>query len=326
MAVPFNEWLDLIDGEYLRDFIVEGGSAVKFVVSNGAAAAAVTEKCRRRAREHGLFFAAVDSADVKLHLIQDVFFAVSRQTDWATDTQRFVEALCRSNGYEWPCPGQTVAITDLAGHNGVDETILKKEFNQWLTTKVMRDTGLAQDFRLAMTRLCLNRLVPMGESGETEAPILQWLRGELRLIGPLRAADIYSKITRHNARAMLRSLCRWLRLVGHKGLLLMIDIRRVTQSTAAGPDYVRYTPNAVMDAYEVLRQLIDDVDLFEGLFLVVVADHTFIGDDPKRSVSAYTALKMRIWDDVRARDRDNPLAPMVIVDAAQIHSGQESGQ
>ncbi len=216
-------------------------------------------------------------------------------------------------------------MTDLAGHNSVDETILKKEFNQWLTAKVMRDTGLAQDFRIAMTRLSLNRLVPMGESGEAEAPILQWLRGELRLIGPLRAADIYSKITRHNARAMLRSLCRWLRLVGHKGLLLMIDIRRVTQTVAAGAAYVRYTPNAVMDAYEVLRQLIDDVDLFEGLFLVALADRTFIGDDPKRSVSAYTALKMRIWDDVRARDRDNPLAPMVIVDAAQIQSEQETG-
>jgi hypothetical protein len=318
VAVPFGEWLELIDGEYLRDFVVEGGAAVKFVVSDGAAAEAVKEACRRRARAHGLFFAAVDSADVKLHLIQDLFFAVSRQTDWATDTQRFVEALCRSNGYEWPRPEQTVAMTELAGHNGVDETILKKEFNQWLTAKVMRDTGLAQDFRIAMTRLCLNRLVPMDEEGDTEAPILQWLRGELRLIGPLRAADIYSKITRHNARSMLRSLCRWLRLVGHKGLLLTIDIRRVTQTAAAGLADIRYTPNAVMDAYEVLRQLIDDVDLFEGLFLVAMADHAFIDGDAKRSVSAYTALKMRIWDDVRARDRDNPLAPMVIVDAVQI--------
>ena len=52
------------------------------------------------------------------------------------------------------------------------------------------------------------------------------VRGEVRLksytgqpddvaaYGPLRAAEIYAKITRHNARAMLRSLCRWLRLAG----------------------------------------------------------------------------------------------------------------
>jgi hypothetical protein len=72
----------------------------------------------------------------------------------------------------------------------------------------------------------------------------------------------------------------------------------------------------VMDAYEVLRQLVDDADLFDGFFLVVVADDAFIGDDHKRSVGAYTALKMRIWDDVRARARDNPLAPLVIVNAS----------
>jgi hypothetical protein len=109
-------------------------------------------------------------------------------------------------------------------------------------------------------------------------------------------------------------LCRWLRVAGHSGLLLTIDIHQITQTA---PDGLRYAPGAVMDAYEVLRQLVDDADLFAGLFLVVIADEAFIGDDAKRSVGAYTALKMRIWDDVRARARDNPLAPMVILEAAR---------
>jgi hypothetical protein len=157
------------------------------------------------------------------------------------------------------------------------------------------------------------------------------LRGELRVLSPLKSASIFSKITRHSARAMLRSLCRWIRLAGHNGLFLTIDIRQVTRSPADGirdaqqsgfglssvtPAPVRYTASAVMDAYEVLRQLVDDADLFDGFFLAVVADHAFIGSDVKRSVDAYTALKMRIWDDVRARE-DNPLAPMVVVDAAR---------
>jgi hypothetical protein len=99
-------------------------------------------------------------------------------------------------------------------------------------------------------------------------------------------------------------------------LVLAIDIRQLTKAVPPGTAEVRFTPNAVMDAYEVLRQLIDDIDLFEGLFVVVMADRAFIGDDPRRSVSAYTALKMRIWDDVKARDRDNPLAPLVVLTAA----------
>jgi hypothetical protein len=66
-----------------------------------------------------------------------------------------------------------------------------------------------------------------------------------------------------------------------------------------------------MDGFEVLRQLIDDTEHFAGLMLVVLADETLIEEGSKRSVGAYQALKMRIWDDVRPEGRDNPLAPLV---------------
>jgi len=316
VAVRLSEWLQLVDSEYLNEFVVDGGAAVKFIVSDERAVETLKQEVRRQAEAHGLLFARIESTEVKLHLIQDLFFAISRQADWTADAQRFVERLFESNGYQWSCPGQPVPLEDLADGNGVDAKILKKEFNQWLTKSVMHDIGMAQDFRIAMTRLCLNRLVPADGSAENETPIHQWLSGELQKIGPLRAAEIYAKITRQNARAMLRSLCRWLRLAGHHGFLLAIDIRQLTKAIPPGFAEVRFTPNAVMDAYEVLRQMIDDIDLFEGLFVVVMADRAFIDGDPKRSVSAYPALKVRIWDDVRARDRDNPLAPLVVLDAA----------
>jgi hypothetical protein len=315
VAVAFNEWLQLVDSEYLNDFIVKGGASVKFIVSDEKVMETLKRQAQRQAEAHGLFFAKIDSVDVKLHLIQNLFFAISRQADWTADVQRFVERLFESNGYQWPSLGQPVPLEDLADGNGVDAKILKKEFNQWLTKSVMHDIGMAQDFRIAITRLCLNRLVPSDGSADNVTPIHEWLQGTLQKIGPLRAAEIYAKITRHNARAMLRSLCRWLRLAGHQGMLLAIDIRQVTKAIPAGVAEVRFTPSAVMDAYEVLRQLIDDIDLFEGLFVVVMADRAFLGDDPKRSVSAYQALKMRIWDDVKARSRDNPLAPLVVLNA-----------
>jgi hypothetical protein len=43
----------------------------------------------------------------------------------------------------------------------------------------------------------------------------------------------------------------------------------------------------------------------------VFASPGFSGDDPKRSVAAYTALKERIWADVHARGHENPLAPLL---------------
>lgn len=317
MAVRLKEWLELVDKEYLRDFIVNGGAAVKFLVADDANIGATTEGLASQAAKQGLIFTDINSATAKLHMIQDVFFAISRKIAWEADAQRFVEELFQRQGYQWPSPGEPVALGEIAESHKVDATILRREFYRWLTTHLMNDMSMAQDFRIAVMQLCLNRLAPAADETGGTAPILEWLRGELRVLSPLKSANIFSKITRHNARAMLRSLCRWLALAGHKGLLLVIDIRQLTRTASAVTDGIRYTSAAVMDAYEVLRQLVDDVDLFERFFIAVFADHAFIADDPKRSASTYTALKLRIWDDVRARAQDNPLAPMVVIEPSR---------
>ena len=69
---------------------------------------------------------------------------------------------------------------------------------------------------------------------------------------------------------------------------------------------------AMLDAYEVLRQFIDATDNLENCVILVIAPPEFI-EDEKRGVSRYPALKMRIWDEVRDRERDNPYAPLVSV-------------
>ena len=80
---------------------------------------------------------------------------------------------------------------------------------------------------------------------------------------------------------------------------------------ATDSDALRYSAAAVIDAFEVLRQLIDDAEAFEGLLVIVLADDALTSDDLKRSLNAYAALKMRVSDDVRATGRDNPLAALV---------------
>ncbi|MGH8013591.1 MAG: BREX system ATP-binding domain-containing protein [Candidatus Binataceae bacterium] len=314
MAVMSNEWLELIEKEYLRDFIVNGGAAVKFLVANESAVGVLNPALADQAARHGLIFASLNSACVKLHMMQGVFFALSRQIAWEADAQSFVEGLVERQRYQWPRRGEPVPLTEIAEANRVDPTLMRLEFNRWLTAELMDDSGMAHDFKIAMMQLCRNRLAPAGHGDDGIAPVLQWLRGELKVLSPLKNANIYTRINRYNARAMLRSLCRWVALCGHNGLLLTIDLRQVTRSVPVIAEGIRYTPGAVMDAYEVLRQLIDDADLFDRFFVTVFADHAFIGDDRKRGIEAYTALKMRIWDDVRARTRDNPLAPMVVIE------------
>jgi hypothetical protein len=204
-----------------------------------------------------------------------------------------------------------VALKEVAAANDVDELLLRREIQQWLARHIMRDKELAQDFRAAMTNLCLRRL-ELGDERAT-APVIEWLRGELRTIGPVRQVPINAKITRHNGRSMLRSLCQWLRMCGIPGVAVSLDLTQLGRAGAAAEHALRYSPAAVMDAYEVLRQLIDDTESFKGLFVAVLVDPSFRDEDSNRGVTAYRALKERIWPDVHPRAHENPLTPLIQV-------------
>jgi hypothetical protein len=311
VAVDAHEWLDLIEHEYFRGFITAGGAAVKFAITDDLARASLSKQLAELSERYGLTHVYIDAAETRLHMIQNVFFAISRALDWDAMAQHFVEALFDRQGYEWPSPGEAVPVHYIAERNGVAVTLMRRSFQQWLTAEVMQDPEMSQDFCVAMTRLCLRRLEPEDSQLGVVTPVLDWLRGELPRIGALRGTLITAKITRHNGRAMLRSLCRWLRLCGKRGLCVALDVRQLGRTGLGIGSGLRYSPAAVMDGFEVLRQLIDDAEHFSGLLMAVLADEVMVGDDRRRSVGAYQALKMRIWNDVRPEGRDNPLAPLV---------------
>jgi hypothetical protein len=75
-----------------------------------------------------------------------------------------------------------------------------------------------------------------------------------------------------------------------------------------------YTRAAAMDLYEVLRQFIDSTDQMDSCFVAAVASPEF-RDDEQRGLDIYQALKMRVADEVRAIQQDNPMASLVRVDS-----------
>ncbi|MDQ3605532.1 MAG: ATP-binding protein, partial [Gemmatimonadota bacterium] len=182
--------------------------------------------------------------------------------------------------------------------------------------KLFRDYQMAQEFRIAMIRLCLAQ-VDRGAAAQTTArAVTEWLTGDLQRIVALKPALIFQKIGRHNARYMLFSLARWLTRAGHTGLVVELDIRRCAAARRAdvAPDSVHYSKPATLDAYEVLRQLIDATDELSSCFTLVTCAAEFL-TDPARGVDAYHALKLRIWDDVHDARRANPLSALIRLSA-----------
>src|SRR5439155_16946385 len=141
------------------------------------------------------------------------------------------------------------------------------------------DYEMAQEFRIAMLRLCLAQIDTSDPAAGAREAVLAWLRGELRLIGPVKPHGIFQKIVRHNARDMLLSLTRWLPKTGVSGLVVDLDLRRCGLAKRPDDDGgIFYTKAAVLDVYELLRQLIDSTDLLASSLVFVTTSPNTLHD------------------------------------------------
>jgi len=114
---------------------------------------------------------------------------------------------------------------------------------------------MTQDFRVAMTACAC-----ADWSLQTPNPASPRRLDAARELRPHRALKKppYAKITRHMG-ARCRSLCRWLRLRPAR-LCVTLDVRQLGK-TGAATAMAQIRSAAVMDGFEVLRQLIDDASI-----------------------------------------------------------------
>lgn len=315
MYMTPQEWLDTVRKEYLQDFIRRGGAAVKFVVPmEEFGHDHLRDELRRAAEEEGYLFAFVDAASTKIHMVDKLFHEVARQVDWDGLAYSFVTRIFKENKYELPAARDEFNLQQIAIRNKREVMLLRKELHTWLEEAIYRDFEMSQEFRIAMIQLCKAQIDPGGADPFLSNAVKEWLRGELRLISVLKGALLFQKVARHNARHMLFSLAHWLKMNGRNGLVLNLDISRYT--VPARPkdsvDSFYYSTSATLDAYEVLRQFIDGTDELECCFIAIFASREFLTDE-KRGLNRYDALKLRIWDEVRDRHRQNPFASLIRV-------------
>lgn len=309
-------YADFLADEYLDSYIADGGAAVKFVVAaDPAQADHFSSTVRERAAASGYATVRVDAVDVRVHMMDQVFFDVARQIDWDALAGHRVRAAYAAADFPAPDGGDDISVEAVAAHHQVDPGELNRDVNRQLQRAVFHDYAMVREFRVAMLRLCQSQL-RTGQVTEAEhAAVLEWLRGELRQISLLRTAMIFRRIGRHNARQLLFSLAHWLSVNDRAGLLLEIDLRRFGFARRPQLDErhgLYYTKAALLDGYEMLRQLVDNTDELSHCCVLVVAAPEFT-TDANRGVDAYQALKLRIHDEVRDRNRDNPFSSLVRV-------------
>jgi hypothetical protein len=312
-VLKVDDYAAFLSREYLAGYVRAGGGAVKVaVVGDGGAADRLESALAAAAAANGALFVSVSAESTRVHMIDQLFFAVSRAIDW----EELAGACTRAAyaGASFPVPdGVGLTIAGIARHYDVDAHELYRSVRRLLERYLLGDPVVTTEMGRAVLRLAQAQLGAGDIDSAEHAAVLGWLRGELRSIIALRPTLIYSRIGRHNARAMLASAAALLLGTGCGGLVLHLDYARLAESRRPPVEArsgLYYSKAAVLDAYEVLRQFIDATDELRSMLVVAVVPPELMTDEA-RGLPAYTALQLRVADEVRDRRRANPFAALV---------------
>ena len=308
-----DEYANFLAQEYLASYLPAGGAAVKVaVVGEGGAADRLEAALAVATAESGALHVPVSAEATRVHMVDQIFLSVSRAVDWEAVAAAHVRAAYEQAAFPVP-DGADLTVTTAARRHDVDSRELYRSVRRLLERSLLGNPVIAPEMARAMLRLAQAQLGGGDIDAAEHDAVMGWLRGDLKSIGALRSALIYSRIGRHNARTMLVSAAALLLAGGYRGLVVQLDLTRLAEGRRP-PAELRtgfyYSKAAVLDAYEVLRQFIDATDELRGVLVVAVVPPELMTDD-SRGLPAYTALHLRVADEVRDRRRANPFAALV---------------
>jgi hypothetical protein len=317
MNVSVEEWIRLIKEEYFNDFVSQGGSAVKIVITPSREIDLILQRLKKEAENENYYVVSLNSAKLRIDWIDKIFHVVSRQIGWDILADRWIRQLLEQNGLHVKSEFPLSDLETLASDNSCQKPELLNQIKRILRNTIHGEYSMCKDFRTALLSLCVSLINPQDISPNHADLIKQWLKGEEYRISALKPLLIYQRIGKHNARMLLSSLAYWLKMVGYSGLVILIDLNAVVCDSKHIPDIIKYSRNAVLDTYESLRQFIDDIDETPHMMLFAISGNELL-EDSKRNLDNYDALKLRVVNDVRVLGHDNPLNTLVILDSVTI--------
>lgn len=305
---------DFWQTKYLQEYIRDGGSKIKFVSGrkgsgktyflNMMAALAQTEKYKT---------VQFSARDIWMHDFREIYIEVFRQCDILDCLDAVGRYLIREMGYDDQEIPEGMKFIDYLSQNGMGDALTKREIRTQLKQIFLDNPMLDNNFALACSMLTGSILgYPVLEEQNKDL-LLGWLEGDRTIkLSQLRMLGFYpSRITKYNARHMLRSLAEVIHMGGYSGLFITID-NLETLISRSSLEPIHYTKMKREDTYESIRQLIDDIDSMKNIMFAYGFDRVLI-DDENTGLKSYQALWMRIQNEI-VGERFNCFADIVDMD------------
>ncbi len=284
---------------YFSEFIREGGSKIKFLTGQrGSGKTHTLNLVSSLAKREGYVTVSFSAKQIWLNDFREVYLEILRQSNILELLQRCSDKIVERMGYNPKdiIPGTT--FIDLLGQQAMADALNRREIRQQLRQMFLDNPHLDNNFALACSLICGGMLGHPSLEEQNRDLLLDWMHGDKKIrvttMRPLGLAP--SKITKYNARNMLRSLSEVVTLSGYSGLLVTIDNLEVLVDKS-GLNPMHYTKMKREDTYESIRQLIDDIDNFKNIMFVFSFGRELLDND-NAGLKSYQALWMRIQNEI----------------------------
>lgn len=284
---------------YLKQYIPAGGSKIKFVTGHpGSGKTHFAGWIRMKAEADGYGTVSFSAKEVWLHDFREIYLNIIRQMDMEQILRSCADGIIRKMGYDPADIPEGKQFVDLLAERGENDAMTKKALRDLLRQTFTRNPRLDNTFAQACSLLTGGILGhPVLEKAHRQT-LEAWLNGDKTLkAAQMRAAGLTpAQVTKYNARHLLRSLCEVIRMSGMQGLVVEIDDLEILLNRGAG-EAMRYTKTRRDDAYESIRQLIDDIDSMRYVMFVLCFDRELM-DNENAGMKSYQALWLRIQNEV----------------------------
>ncbi|MCL1872669.1 MAG: ATP-binding protein [Clostridiales bacterium] len=305
---------DFWQEQYLEQYVKLGGSKIKFLTGNaGSGKSHFLELFLAGASKNNYKTVSLSAKNVWIHDFKEIYAAVLSEIDILSCLEKCAAKIINELGYGSEEIPEGMPFTDyLSGINQLDP-IVKREIRLQLNRMFLQNPLIDNNFAFCCSLLTGGILGhPLLEDHNREL-LLMWLAGSREAkLAAVRALGLSpSRITKYNARHMLRSLVEVIKTAGYFGLLIAMDDMEILIQNN-GLDEIRYTKMRREDAYESIRELIDEIDTLKNIMFIFSFNRCLIDND-NFGLKSYQALWMRIQNEIEG-ERFNRFTDMVDMD------------
>ncbi|MDR1299690.1 MAG: ATP-binding protein [Oscillospiraceae bacterium] len=310
--------------QYLEPYISQGGSKIKFITgSPGSGKSHCLRLFMSDAESLGCKAVALSAKSVWLNDFKEIYAAVLGAVDFKGCLENCARKVVSEMGGDFGEIPDGASFADYLADKGMLDPVTRLELRAQINSMFFKNPRMDKNFAVCAAMLTGGILGhPVLEQSSNEL-LWAWLRAEKGVRTPaIRKLGLAPyKISKHNARHMLRSLIEVVRLAGYPALVVGIDDLEILTGNSSLEE-IRYTKMRREDAYESIRELIDGIDTLSNVMFVFSFGKELL-DDESCGFKSYQALWMRIQNEI-AGGRFNRFAD--IIDMDRLNSTKRSGE